>query len=32
MKNRALARLQEPKTIMRRYRASDSLLQFLQGL
>ena len=32
MKNRALARLQEPKTKMRRYRASDSLLEFLKGL
>jgi site-specific recombinase XerD len=32
MKNRALARLQEPKAKMRRYRASDSLLEFLKGL
>jgi integrase len=32
MKNRALARLQEPKTKMRHYRASDSLLEFLKGL
>jgi site-specific recombinase XerD len=32
MKDRALARLQEPKAKMRRYRASDSLLEFLKGL
>ena len=32
MKNRALARLQDPKTKMRRYRASGSLLEFLKGL
>ncbi len=32
MKDRALARLQEPKTHMRRYRAPDSLLEFLKGL
>jgi len=32
MKDRALARLQEPKTKMRRYCASDSLLEFLKSL
>lgn len=32
MKDRALARLQEPPTIKRRYRASDSLLAFLKSL
>jgi site-specific recombinase XerD len=32
MKDRALARLQEPKTKMCRYRASDSLLEFLKSL
>jgi site-specific recombinase XerD len=32
MKERALARLQEPDTKMRRYRASDSLLEFLKTL
>jgi site-specific recombinase XerD len=32
MKDRALARLQEPKTKMRRYRAPNSLLEFLHGL
>jgi site-specific recombinase XerD len=32
MKDRALARLQGPKAKMRRYRASDSLLEFLKGL
>ena len=32
MKERALARLQEPDTKMRRYRAPDSLLVFLKTL
>ena len=32
MKERALARLQEPDTKMRRYRAPDSLLEFLKTL
>ena len=32
MKDRALARLQDPKTKQRRYRAPDSLLEFLKGL
>lgn len=32
MKDRALARLQEPKAKMRRYRAPDSLLEFLHRL
>lgn len=32
MKDRALARLQDPKAKMRRYRAPDSLLEFLKGL
>ena len=32
MKERALARLQEPDTKVRRYRAPDSLLQFLKTL
>jgi site-specific recombinase XerD len=32
MKSRALARLQEPQTTTRRYRAPDSLLAFLKGL
>ena len=32
MKARALARLQDPDTKMRRYRAPDSLLEFLKTL
>jgi integrase len=32
MKDRALARLQEPKAKMRRYRAPESLLEFLRRL
>jgi site-specific recombinase XerD len=32
MKEKALARLQEPKTRMRRYRPGDQLLKFLQQL
>jgi len=32
MKDHALARLQEPRAKMRRYRASDSLLEFLKGM
>ena len=32
MKERALARLQEPDCKVRRYRAPDTLLQFLQTL
>ena len=32
MKDRALARLKEPQTKMRRYRAPNSLLEFLQAL
>jgi len=32
MKDRALARLQDPNTKIRRYRAPDSLLQFLKTL
>ena len=32
MKDRALARLQEPDAKIRRYRASDSLLKFLKTL
>jgi integrase len=32
MKERALARLQEPDTKMRRYRAPNSLLEFLKTL
>jgi integrase len=32
MKDRALARLQEPQIKMRRYRAPDSLLKFLKAL
>ena len=32
MKDRALARLQDPKAKQRRYRAPDSLLEFLKGL
>jgi integrase len=32
MKDRALARLQEPDTKIRRYRAPDSLLAFLKTL
>lgn len=32
MKDRALARLQEPDTTIRRYRAPDSLLEFLKTL
>jgi site-specific recombinase XerD len=32
MKDRALARLQDPKAKLRRYRAPDSLLEFLKGL
>ena len=32
MKEKALARMQEPDTASRRFRASDSLLEFLKGL
>jgi len=32
MKEKALARLDEPKTTMRRYRPGDELLKFLQQL
>jgi hypothetical protein len=32
MKDRALARLQEPNTKIRRYRAPNSLLEFLRTL
>jgi integrase len=32
MKDKALARLQQPDTKMRRYRPPDSLMQFLQAL
>ena len=32
MKERALARLQEPETKLRRYRAPDSLIDFLRTL
>ena len=32
MKERALARLQEPETKLRRYRAPDSLINFLRTL
>ena len=32
MKDKALARLQEPDTKMRRYRPPDALMQFLQAL
>ena len=32
MKERALARLQEPGMTVRRYRASDPLLEFLKSL
>jgi hypothetical protein len=32
MKEKALARLDEPKTQMRRYRPSDDLLKFLRQL
>jgi site-specific recombinase XerD len=32
MKEKALARLNEPRTAMRRYRASDELMAFLRGL
>ena len=32
MKEKALARLEEPDTTLRRFRASDALLKFLQGL
>jgi site-specific recombinase XerD len=32
MKDKALARLQQPATKMRRYRPPDSLMQFLQAL
>jgi len=32
MKNRALARLQDPDTKPRRYHASESLLEFLKTL
>ena len=32
MKQRALARLQQPEASVRRYRASDSLLEFLKTL
>ena len=32
MKEKALARLEEPDTKLRRFRASDSLMRFLQTL
>ena len=32
MKEKALARMQDPDTASRRLRASDSLLEFLKGL
>jgi hypothetical protein len=32
MKVKALAKLQDPDTVSRRFRASDSLLEFLKGL
>jgi site-specific recombinase XerD len=32
MKEKALARLDEPRTEMRRYRAPDELMAFLRGL
>ena len=32
MKDKALARLQQPDTKMRRYRPRDALMQFLQAL
>ena len=32
MKTKALARLQEPNTKLRRFRASDSLMRFLETL
>lgn len=32
MKEKALARMQEPDAASRRFRASDSLLEFLKGL
>jgi hypothetical protein len=32
MKEKALARLNEPRTAMRRYRPSDELTMFLRGL
>jgi hypothetical protein len=32
MKEQALARLQEPETKLRRYRAPDSLIDFLRTL
>ena len=32
MKEKALARMQDPDTASRRFRASDSLLEFLKGL
>jgi site-specific recombinase XerD len=32
MKEKALARMQDPNTASRRFRASDSLLEFLKGL
>ncbi len=32
MKEKALARLEEPKTKMRRYRPADTLMTFLQQL
>ena len=32
MKEKALARMQDPGTASRRFRASDSLLEFLKGL
>ena len=32
MKEKALARMQDPDTDSRRFRASDSLLEFLKGL
>jgi integrase len=32
MKEKALARLEEPDTTLRRFRASDALLKFLQSL
>ena len=32
MKEKALARMQDPYTASRRFRATDSLLEFLKGL
>jgi hypothetical protein len=32
MKEKALARMQDPDTASRRFHASDSLLEFLKGL